>query len=233
MTGITARRRGSARRRSAGATSALRFDIGTDQLEVGQGLSTDPITVTAWIRNQGSVANGTFYRLRAGATIATFCASISGVNGPQLSTTGGTAGPYVPGVGDALPVNGWRRVGFAINGTGSNNCTCYWGDVDPVTALQTIVGTVAVGTATASSVGGRGGGDNSEAWNGDIAFVRVWAVLLTGSQMRAELASRVPVVTSGIWSDWPLQEDLLDHSGNGRHLSAGGTSTTSVSGPPI
>lgn len=234
MIAVSARRR-SSRRRAAAESFAVRFDAATDQLELAAGLSTDPITVTAWVRNQTANASGTFFRQRAGATVATFCASAGGLNGPQLSTTGGTAGPFIPGVGDALPIGGWRRVGFTISGTGSNNCTCYWGDADPATSLQSVAGTVAVGTGTGTSVGGRGGGDNSESWGGDIAFMRVWAATLTGAEMKTELASRDVVVTSGIWAHWALQGalDLTDHSGNGRGLSVGSTSVTTVSGPPI
>lgn len=231
--GALARRR-AGRRRSV-ATAAVRFDAATDQLALAAApTSSATITVTAWVRNIESVGNGTFCRLRAAATIASFTASSGGTNGPQLATTGGTAGPHVE-TGGALPVNAWRRVAFTINGTGAGNCVVYWGDDNPASSALTNTGSVATGAPTALAVGGRGGGDTTERWGGDIAYMRTWEAVLTQAQIQTEWASRTPVVTTNLWADWTLQgaTDLADHSGNARNLSAGSTAVTTVAGPLI
>lgn len=214
---------------------SVRFDAATDQLALASApTSSTPLTITAWVRNIEAVGNGTFLRLRAAGTIASFTASSGGTNGPQLATTGGTAGPIVV-TGGSLPTNGWRRVMAVINGVGANNCTVYWGDDNPATDLTAAVGSVATGAPTALSVGGRGGGDTSERWGGDMAYPRMWTAALTPTEGKAELASTVPVRTADLWADWPLltHTDLTDHSGNGRHLTAGATATTTQDNPPI
>lgn len=215
---------------------AVRFDAATDQLALADApSSTNPFSFSAWVRNIELVGFGTIMRLRAAGTVASFTASSGGSNGPQLATTGGTAGPIVGGGSGSLPADAWRRVAFVIDGSGSNNCTVYWGDDDPDTDLLTAVGTVAVGSPTALSVGGRGGGDTTERWGGDIAYARGWTAVRTAAELKAELASTAPVVTSNLWADWPLtvHTDLTDHSGNGRNLSAGSTATTTEDGPPL
>jgi hypothetical protein len=214
---------------------AVRFDAATDQLALASApASTAAITVTAWAKNVEAIGNGTFLRLRAAGTIASFTASSGGTNGPQLATTGGTAGPIVGGGSGSLPTGSWRRIAVTINGTGAGNCVVYWGD-DVGGATVTASGSVATGAPTALSVGGRGGGDNTERWGGDLAYLRVWTAVLSQAAIEAEWTSPAPVTTANLWADWPLSADtdLTDHSGNGRHLSAGSTAVTTVSGPPV
>lgn len=215
---------------------AVRFDAATDQLALADApASSAPFTACGWVRNVELVGFGTIMRLRAAGTVASFTASSGGSNGPQLATTGGTAGPIVGSGDGSLPADAWRRVAFVIAGSGTDNCTVYWGDDDPATDLLSAVGSVAVGSPTALSIGGRGGGDTTERWGGDLAYPRAWDAVLTATELKAELASTEAVVTDGLWADWPLEvhTDLTDHSGNGRHLTAGSTSTTTVDGPPL
>jgi hypothetical protein len=214
---------------------AVRFDAGTDQLTLASAPgSTATITMTAWVRNIEGIGNGTFSRLRAASTVASFTASSGGLNGPQLATTGGTAGPIVVGAG-SLPLNSWRRVAVVINGTGSNNCTVYWGDASPASDLTSAVGTVLTGVPTALSIGGRGGGDLTERWGGDMAYKRIWTAAFDHAAVKAELASPTHVVTADIWGAWPLTDasTLTDASGHDRHLTAGSTPVTTVDGPPL
>lgn len=215
---------------------AVRLDAATDQLALADApASSAPFTVCGWVRNIELIGFGTIMRLRAAGTVASFTASSGGSNGPQLGTTGGIAGPIVGGGDGSLPADAWRRVAFVIAGSGTDNCTVYWGDDDPATDLLSAVGTVAVGSPTALSIGGRGGGDTTERWGGDLAYPRAWDAVLTAAELKTELASTEAVVTDDLWADWPLEvhTDLTDHSGNGRHLAAGSTSTTTVDGPPL
>jgi hypothetical protein len=214
---------------------AVRFDAATDQLSSGSApASTTAVTVTAWVRNREGVGNGTFLRLRATATIYAFTASGGGTNGPQIATTGGTAGPFVPSVGNALPIGEWRFVAMTINGTGGGNGTVYH-DIDTGGALSSTSGTVATGVPTALSVGGRGGGDTTERWGGDIAHQRIWTAVLTPTEIAAERDSSVHVRASDLWAAWelPNASTLTDTSGNGRHLTAGETAVTTQDGPLI
>lgn len=211
---------------------SVRFDAATDQLAIASAPSpTSAITGTAWVRNIEGLSFGTFFRLRAAGTIIALTASSGGLNGPQGNTTGGVAGPYVPGVGDALPVNSWRRIGFKISGT---TCTVYWGD-DAGGATGTASATVATGSPTDTSVGGRGGGDTSDRWGGDIAHLRFWTAVLSQAEIEAEWASATAVRTSNLWASWPLTDasTLTDASGNGRTLTAGSTAVTTQGDPPI
>lgn len=208
---------------------AVRFNAATDQLALAAApSSTSAITVTAWVRNQEGVSFGTLLRLRAGGTVFGFTASSSGVNGPQINTTGGAAGPITIGGGDSLPVGSWRFVAMTID---SSNGTVYWDDATGG-SLTTASGTVATGSPTALSVGGRGD-EPSDRWGGDIAHKRIWTAVLTPTEIAAERDSATHVRTSDIWAAWELPDasTLTDSSGNGRHLTAGSTSVDTTDGP--
>lgn len=78
----------------------------------------------------------------------------------------------------------------------------------------------------------------NDSWNefGNVimAQVRVWTgVVLTDAQLRAERDSPTPVITSGLWASYSLDDntDTADDSGNGRTLTFGGSLTTEEDPP--
>jgi hypothetical protein len=80
-------------------------------------------------------------------------------------------------------------------------------------------------------LGGRDTGDSSENFLGTLAYWRVFASELTQAEIVAEWGSAEAVLAA--WADWPLISDLLDISGNARHLSAGSTAVDWVAGPDL
>lgn len=211
---------------------STRFDAASDRISITTALPNpaDGITLTAWAYvsvNTGT--NATLARLwtDAGATTSvTFATDADGLSGPGYFTGGGS----VVATTD-LAVAAWRKVAFTRLGTTAH---VYVATVGGVT--EDASGTVGgAANPTGLTLGGRSPGDASESYNGRLAYVRVWTGALSQAQVEAEWASTTPVVTSGIWADWPLTDatDLTDHSGNGRNLTAGTTAVTTEADPPL
>jgi len=57
----------------------------------------------------------------------------------------------------------------------------------------------------------------TNAWNGKLAYARIFNSSLTDEQIAVEKQSVTATVTP--WGDWPLISDLNDVSGNNHHLS--------------
>ncbi|MGB3443905.1 MAG: LamG-like jellyroll fold domain-containing protein [Actinophytocola sp.] len=208
---------------------AVRFDAATDRISYTGGAPnpTAGLTVTAWAYvsvDQNDYA--TICRLYNGGTAATFATSGDGLGGPNYFTVGGTLTSAT-----GFVVGQWRKVAISCTGTSG---AVYVAAPAGVTEVDT--GTVAgVAAPNAVTLAGRATADSSEWWNGRLAHVRVWTVALSQAEIEAEWASATPVRTSGLWAAWPLavHTDLTDVSGNGRHLTAGSTATTTEADPPI
>jgi len=210
---------------------SVRFDAATDKISYTGGGVPDPasgITFVAWVYNAVDLnTNATYARLwTGGSTTATFATSVDGTGGPNYFTGGGTVTATT-----GTPVAAWRPVAFTVTGT----ATKVYATI-PGGSTEVVSGT-ASGAASPTSItlGGRSTTDDSEWWNGRVAYARVWSAVLSQAQIEAEWAATAPVRTSGLWADWPLETagDLTDHSGNGRHLTAGGTAVTTEAGPPL
>ncbi|MFJ2000260.1 LamG-like jellyroll fold domain-containing protein [Streptomyces chartreusis] len=210
---------------------STRFDAAGDRISfagsmfaVGSGF-----TMTAWAYvSVDTDANSTFGRLHAssgGSTIATWATGSDGISGPNYFTGGGSVSNSTN-----MAVGAWRKIAISCSGTTGKS---YVATVGGATEVDS--GTVGVGTPDGLTLGGRAPADSSEPFNGRLAYVRVWTAELTQVQIEAEWASTTPVVTSGLWADWPLTDstDLTDHSGNGRNLTAGGTAVSTEDNPPL
>ena len=113
--------------------------------------------------------------------------------------------------------------------TGSNTGA---GGIDFTAGYYTATGTspvdtIAPSTRTEFDVARICVGSNSYVeWLGsEFAQVRVWTgVVLTDAQLRAERDSGIPVITSGLFANWPLSHasDLYDNY-NTNHLTLNGT----------
>lgn len=204
------------------------FDAASDR--VSRTSAPNPasgITFTAWFRIDVDRDDfSTLMRLHAsggGSTTLTIGTGSGGVV-MQVFSAGGTVTSAPAVVGD------WYRVAYTITGT---SVALYLADETGATAVFT--GTVTPGaTPDGLTIGGRSVGDSDEPFAGTLGHARLWTgTVSTQADIEAEWASATPVRTSGLWADWPLDEDLLDASGNGRHLTAGTTAVTFVEGPPL
>ncbi len=207
---------------------AVRFDAATDRVSY-LGATDVPATYTATMWVYLSVDQNTFstfFRIwtTAIATVVTVATDADGTSGPSYFTGSGSISNTTNFV-----VGEWRKV--AITRTGST------GQI----MVNTVGGTTEVDSGSVSTnvpdgltIGSRAENDGNEWWNGRVAQVRLWDTVLTQGQIETEWASTAPVVTSGLWADWPLavHTDLNDASGNGRHLTAGSTATTTEADPP-
>lgn len=214
---------------------AVRFDAASDRV-TWTGTAPTPssgFTVTFWAyvsvdRDDFS----TMLRLHAssGATTNLNVAMDSGGVLPCVFTAGGTAtGPQ------ALTVASWARVAVSVNGTA---CTIYVA-LGTAGATQSQSGSVGANAAVSPNSGytlaGRAASDSSEWFNGRLAYMRLWSTVLTQAEIEAEWASTTPVRTSLLFAAYPMPDasDLLDHSGNSRHLTAGSTAVTTEDGPAL
>lgn len=210
---------------------AARFDTASDRVHYTGGGLPDPeagFTITAWVyisvdRDDFS----TFARLSsAGGTAALFATTADGTGGPIYGTAGGTLT-----AASGMTAGAWYRLAATCTGTSG---VLYTAAATGSTATQS--GTVDGASAPDQiCLGGRADTDATEWFNGRIAYVRLWSTVLSQAQIEAEWASAAPVVTAALVADWPLVTagDLTDHSGNGRHLTAGSTAVTTEAGPFI
>lgn len=211
---------------------AIRFDAASDRISLA-GTLPDPsagFTLLGWTYvevNTGT--NATYARVHAASgasTTATIATDGGAPAGPGYFTAGGSITSSTQ-----APVGQWRHVAVTCLGT---NGSLYVATVGGATDVDT--GTVSgVASPTGLTLGGRSSTVPDEFLNGRLAYWRMWSTQLTQVQIEAERVSTVPVVTTDLWADWPLgtADDLTDHSGNGRHFSAGTTAVTTADGPPL
>lgn len=214
---------------------SIRFDTSTDRI-TWTGTAPTPssgITILFWAYVSTDLnANSTYMRLHTssgGTTVVTLATNTDGTT-PSCFTVGGTVvGPTNPGAAT------WARVAYTITGTTAKVYTA----LTDTGATNSTTGTAGSSASTAPlsgyTVGGRSSSDASERFDGRIAYLRVWSTVLTQSEIETEWMSATPVRTSLLFADYPLEtaSDLTDHSGNGRHLSAGTSPVTSEADPPL
>jgi hypothetical protein len=209
---------------------AVRLDATGDRPSITGVTPPGPVggfTLTAWAYVTVDLNSSmTIARLWDGGTTATLSTSSDGLGGPNyFSVSGSLTGSTGCVVGE------WRKV--AISASGSSGALYV---ATPGGSTEVDTGTVAGTTVpTAVTLGGRSTTDDSEWWNGRLAYVRLWSAVLSQAEIEAEWNSDTPVRTSGLWADWPLEThtDLTDHSGNGHHLTAGASALTTEAGPPL
>ena len=213
---------------------SVRFSNANDRIhriDAGLPNPASGFTLLMWIRvavNTGTFA--TFARLSAaGATSGTLATTIGGAGGPIYATAAGSL------VGPGLIVSDWYR--YAVTGSAALD-TLYLAH-DLAGATSVVTGAVSSGGAANPDqlcFGGRSAADATEGLNGNVVYPKLYSAVLTQAQIEAEWLSTTPLITANLAGFWPLvsHTDLTDHSGNGRHLSAGGaTPTTDVDNPPI
>jgi hypothetical protein len=184
-------------------------------------------TVTAWVRIDTD-RNAVSTWLRASAADATVWAAATsgdGTGGTNLSTTGGSASNN-----RQLAVGGWYPI--AVSGEGTAG-TAWIRDEGTIYPTNATIGNTS--TPDEICIGGRGEADATNPFFGSIAYVRIFADVLTQGEIVAEWRSPVPVRTTDLHSNWPLTSatDLTD-TVDGRVLNVqSGGSLTSVDSPVI
>lgn len=211
---------------------AVRLDVATDRISLLTSIPdpTTGITIAGWAYvSVDTNTNATLVRLHAssgGATTVTFATDADGLGGPGYFTGGGSVVSSTN-----MAVGAWRKVAITCTGTTG---TLYV--APPGGATEVDGGTVGgAASPTGLTFGARAHNDGSEFLNGRLAYWRFWTSVLSQAQVEAEWLSTTPVVTANLWADWPLAtaDDLTDHSGNGRDLTAGSTVVTTEDGPPL
>lgn len=212
---------------------SVRSDADTDRLTCSDSPpdpTTTGITITGWAylvvdRNDFS----TLCRVHGGAVPGTSTAL-----NVATASDGTTLSLFTPSgslTGTAMTVGAWSRWAATMQGTAG---VIYRADAEGATGSSSgAVGTAV--TPTGVTLFGRSAADATEWANARLAYVRVWSGVRNQAAIEAEWASSTPVVTANLWADWPLAShtDLTDHSGNGHHLVAGSTSTSTEADPPL
>lgn len=207
-----------------------RFDQASDRISRTDASLPNPaggITVLGWVRLAVDTGNfATICRLSNSAgdsTSITFSTDNDGNTLAFFTAVGSIVTTF------ALAVGQWCRFAFTQTGTAGQ---VYVGTDSG--ALQLFSGSVnGAANPNVITFGGRSPGDAIEYGDVALAYERCFASVLTQAQITAELASTAPILST--WADWPLTShtDLTDHSGNGRHLTAGATPTTTEDDPPL
>jgi len=207
---------------------AVRLDAAADRLSYSAAAPPATITITAWVylavdRNDYSA----IARLWTGAfgTVGSWETDSDGTSGPWYFTGGGSIGNST-----GFVVGEWRRV--ALTRTGSTGQLLV---ATSTGATEVDSGTVGTAIPAGITLGGRDTSDNTEWFNGRLAYVRVWSSVLTQAEIEAEWASVTPVKTSELWANWPLSDasDLTDTVAARTLAVASGGSLTTEAGPDL
>lgn len=214
-----------------------RFDAATDKVTfAGAGIPNPSAGLTVLWWAQLSVNRGepsTMLRMYAAGTILNV--ALDPID-PAIFTVGGDdTWPT-----DPLTVSQWAPLGITIGNPTGTSAAVH--ESDGAGGVETITGTVSGGanaTPTGYTIGGRSASDDTEWFNGGIAHLRIWPAVLSDAEKLAEWASPTAVRSSGLFADYPFDgtpgnpADLTDHSGNGRHLTAGSTPALFLAGPVL
>lgn len=214
---------------------SVRFDAASDRC-TWAGTAPTPssgLTITYWAYL--SVDRDDFssmIRLHSSSGATTNLNVATGPSGvtPCIFTVGGdSVGPQ------ELPVAGWARVAVTVTGSASRIYIATGSAGATLSQDGTVGANAGVAPDSGYTVGGRSAVDGSEWYNGRLRYLRIWSTVLTQSDIEAEWASPTPVHGALLFADYPLADaaDLLDHSGNARHLTAGSTSVTTEDDPPV
>lgn len=207
---------------------AVRFDAATDRISYTASSPPATFTITAWAYlSVDTNTNAIIARLwdAAAGNVAIWRTAVDGTGGPTYFSSAGTISNTT-----GFVVGEWRKV--AITRTGASAQTLV---ATPTGSTEVDSGAASTAIPAGITLAARHPDDGAQPWNGRLAHMRIWSAVLSQAEIEAEWASPTPVRTSGLWAAWPLavHTDLTDTSGNGRHLVAGSTSTTTEAGPPL
>lgn len=209
---------------------SIRFDAAADRLTYtgSPPVPASGLTITGWVKVQVDRNDwSTWIRLYDSgfSTVANAATDSDGLQGNSYFTAGGSVLN-----GQTLSVGTWAAVAIAHNvGTTGKSYVRLSG----VTTASS--GTVSSGTPAGLCIGGRDSTDANEWFNGEIAQIRIWSSELSQAQIEAEWASSTPVISSGLYANWPLTNatDLTDTVASRVLTTPNGTGqTTGTDDPP-
>lgn len=187
---------------------------------------TAPFTVCAWLRPSSAALTGTTVPWYQGSTSFTGFNAIS-IDAGVLKGVPTSGTPVV--IGPTLVADQWVFAALVVSGT---SWTLYWRrETDAV--LSTATGTGTPGTNTDQMAWGCAP-DDLNAYDGGIAYGRLFATALSSADLLAESSSTTAVAAE--WADWPMADAttvLDDVSGNARQLTSTGNTPADLTGPTI
>jgi len=137
------------------------------------------------------------------------------------------------GIGStAISTGKWWHFCMTGAGTGASDMTGYLADVGDddvevltLTGRSSTTGLLAIGT---------GNNSNDDNWNGRVAAVKIWSVVLTQDEIKQERYQILPFRAENLNTFLPMEiaDGEIDYSGNGNDMTVNGTPTTE-DGPPI
>lgn len=187
---------------------------------------TAPFTVCAWLRPTSASLTGTVVPWYQG-TVAFSGFNAMAIDSAVLKGVPQSGTPVVDG--PTLTADQWIYAAMVVSGT---SFTLRW-RLEGEAALSSASGTGTPGTNTNHMAWGSAPDDNN-AYDGGIAFGRLFASALSEADLLAESISDVAVATE--WADWPMATAatvLDDISGNSRPLTSTGNTPTDTTGPTI
>lgn len=211
---------------------SIRFDASTDALTNATGLpgNGEQVTITCWVRiavDRNDYSNlvslqtavpGRKIALAFGSDGATLRALDDALNGPTS--------------GAPLSTSTWYAVAAVLNGT---NCTLYWGIDSQNLSSNSTASFVTSGPGTNPVSDMIVGSNPFGFWlNGSLANLKIYEASLTNTEIAQELGQFEPVRVANLLHWYAFKTvDLNDASGNGNVLTAGSTSVTADTDPPI
>jgi len=209
---------------------SIRFDAAADRLTYTGSIPvpTSGLTITAWVKIVNDQnTNATWFRVYTSAfsTVITSATDADGTGGNNYFTGGGTVANV-----QQLGVGSWCAVAVSHDTGTTGKAYVRIGVTTTATS-----GTVSSATPDGICLGGRDSTDPNEWFDGEMAQVRIWSTELNQTQIEAEWASPTPVVTSGLYANWPLANatDLTDTAASRVLTTPNGTGqTTGADDPP-
>ena len=196
---------------------AVQFNGATDSLSL-TGLNLANITVCLWHRNDNLAEYPIMLSLRGSSYCGLYC-EIYGAD--NFSVTYGT-----DDYGTTITTNVWYHMAARLSG--GNTLTGF---------LNGVQDCQAGGSANADRI--VIGPDPLSTYyiRGRYAYMKAWAAALTPGEIQLEMAQARPHRTANIIGFWPMfpgsdAERARDYSGQGNHLTAGGT-LVDVDTPPV
>jgi len=205
--------------------NAAEFASFNDHLESTAPVSPDLYTVCYWARLKKRITSGaqqaTFSIENTAGT--SYIIHITTLNASTIEAHDSTNGGFLF-TGTDTSGDGWYFIAETNDFAGGPTTKLYWqrDGLGPNLNLTTGNNHVSVPTVNVLYVGTDSAGGQNEFFRGGINRMRFWNVVLSQSELEAEMASATAVKTANLWADYPLipgASFLNDVSGNSRHLT--------------
>lgn len=213
----------------------------SDHLESTAPVAPDLYTVCYWARLKKPITSGaqqaTFSIENTAGT--SYLIHITTLNASTIEAHDSTNGGFLF-TGTDTSGDGWYFIAETNDFAGGPTTKLYWqrDGLGPNLNLTTGNNHVTIPTVNVLYIGTDSAGGQNEFFRGGINRMRFWNVVLTQSELEAEMASATAVKTANLWADYPLAPGasfLNDVSGNARNLTnpSGIGAWQTIPGPSI